>query len=119
MLTTQIPPGNPVPPTPRPEGGDLYDAHGWESVYREMHQAPALLVQLQDDLSRSRQREAFWISVVVHLVLVIVVVNSPKFEKYFPKRVMVVSPNDWTRQKESLIWSCRRIQKITKRPNTV
>ena len=101
MLTTQIPPGNPVPPTPRPEGGDLYDAHGWESVYREMHQAPALLVQLQDDLSRSRQREAFWISVVVHLVLVIVVVNSPKFEKYFPKRaVMVVSPNDWMRQKE-------------------
>ena len=120
MLTTQIPPGNPVPPTPRPEGGDLYDAHGWESVYREMHQAPALLVQLQDDLSRSRQREAFWISVVVHLVLVIVVVNSPKFEKYFPKRaVMVVSPNDWMRQKElTYLELPKDAQKVTKRPNT-
>src|SRR5207302_8478574 len=120
MSTTQIPPGNPVPPAPRAEIGDLYDSHGWESVYREMHQAPALLVQLQDDLSRSRQREAFWISVVVHLVLVIVVVNSPKLEKYFPKRpVMVVSPNDWMRQKElTYLELPKSTQKITKRPNT-
>ncbi|OLD18973.1 MAG: hypothetical protein AUI85_03925 [Acidobacteriales bacterium 13_1_40CM_3_55_5] len=120
MSTTQIPPGNPVPPAPRAEIGDLYDSHGWESVYREMHQAPALLVQLQDDLSRSRQREAFWISVVVHLVLVIVVVNSPKLEKYFPKRpVMVVSPNDWMRQKElTYLELPKDAQKITKRPNT-
>jgi TonB family protein len=120
MLTTQIPPGDPAPPTPRVEIGDLYDAQGWESVYREMHQAPALLVQLQDDLSRSRQREAFWISVVVHLILIIVVVNSPKFEKYFPKRpVMVVSPNDWMRQKElTYLELPKDAQKITKRPNT-
>ena len=41
-----------------------------------MHDVPALLIQLQDDLSRSRQREAFWISVVVHLAIVILVVNS-------------------------------------------
>src|SRR6266576_5105460 len=101
MLTTQIPPGNPVPPTPRPEGGDLYDAHGWESVYREMHQAPALLVQLQDDLSRSRQREAFWISVVVHLAIVILAVNSAKFESLLHKRaVIMVSPEDLLRQKD-------------------
>jgi TonB family protein len=120
MSTTQIPPRNPVPPAPRAESGDLYDAHGWESVYREMHQAPALLIQLQDDLSRSRQREAFWISVVVHLILVIVVVNSPKFEKYFPKRpVMVVSPNDWMRQKElTYLELPKDTQKITKRPDT-
>src|SRR5712692_1032261 len=119
MSTTQIPPGNPVPPAPRAEIGDLYDSHGWESVYREMHQAPALLVQLQDDLSRSRQREAFWISVVVHLVLVIVVVNSPKLEKYFPKRpVMVVSPNDWMRQKElTYLELPPDEQKVTKRPD--
>ena len=120
MSTTQIPPRNPVPPPPRAESGDLYDAQGWESVYREMHQAPALLIQLQDDLSRSRQREAFWISVVVHLILVIVVVNSPKFEKYFPKRaVMVVSPNDWMRQKElTYLELPKDTQKITKRPDT-
>ena len=120
MSTTQIPPRNPVPPAPRADSGDLYDAQGWESVYREMHQAPALLVQLQDDLSRSRQREAFWISVVVHLILVLLVGISPKFEKYFPKRpVMVVSPNDWMRQKElTYLELPKSTQKITKRPDT-
>ena len=46
------------------------DARRWESAYREMHDVPTLLVQLQDELSRSRKREAFWMSVVVHLVLV-------------------------------------------------
>src|SRR2546425_5456176 len=119
MSTTQIPPGNPVPPAPRAEIGDLYDSHGWESVYREMHQAPALLIQLQDDLSRSRQREAFWISVVVHLVIIILIVNSPKFEKYLPKRaVMMVSPNDLLRQKElTYLELPPDTQKVPKRPD--
>ena len=39
---------------------------------------PHLLIQLEDDLERSRMREAFWISVVVHLMVVIVLVFSPK-----------------------------------------
>src|SRR2546428_4485690 len=100
MSTPQTPPGNPVPPAPRAEIGDLYDSHGWESVYREMHQAPALLIQLQDDLSRSRQREAFWISVVVHLAIVILAVNSARLEGLMHKRaVLVVSPEDLMRQK--------------------
>src|SRR5216683_7780604 len=121
MPATEIPRSPaPAPPSATPPGSDLYDAGGWESAYTEMHDVPALLVQLQDDLSRSRQREAFWISVVVHLVLVIVVVNSPKLEKYFPKRpVMVVSPNDWMRQKElTYLELPKDAQKITKRPNT-
>ena len=119
---TEIPPGSPSPPrhpAPHPEGGDLYDARRWESAYREAHAAPALLIQLQDDLSRSRQREAFWISVVVHLILVILIVMSPKFEKYLPKRaVVVVSPNDWMRQKElTYLELPPDQQKVTKRPN--
>src|SRR5713226_4340456 len=123
MPMTEIPPGSPSPPphpAPHPEGGDLYDARRWESAYREAHAAPALLIQLQDDLSRSRQREAFWISVVVHLILVILIVMSPKFEKYLPKRaVVVVSPNDWMRQKElTYLELPPDQQKVTKRPNT-
>ena len=39
---------------------------------------PILLTQLQDDLSRSRLREAFWISVVAHLLGVILLALSPK-----------------------------------------
>src|SRR5882762_10984753 len=103
MSTTEIPPRNPVPAAqpPSPPGGDLYDASGWETAYLEMHDVPALLIQLQDDLSRSRQREAFWISVVVHLAIVILVVNSPRFERLLNKRpVIMVSPEDLMHQKE-------------------
>ena len=78
MSTTQIPPANPAPSTPParpPEGGDLYDARYWESAYREIVEAPALIIKLQDDLSQARRREAFWISVCVHLVVVLLLVE--------------------------------------------
>ena len=66
-----------------------------------MHDVPALLIQLQDDLSRSRQREAFWISVVVHLAIIILVVNSARLEGLMRKRsVILVSPQDLMREKD-------------------
>src|ERR1700737_5459037 len=103
MPTTEIPPRNPLPATPAAAspGSDLYDAESWESAYREMHGVPTLLIQLQDDLSRSRQREAFWISVVVHLAIVILVVNSGRLEGLMRKRsVILVSPQDLTKEKD-------------------
>jgi TonB family protein len=122
MSIIQIPPEKPAAPKvaePRVDGGDLYDARRWESAYRELHDVPALLIQLQDDLERSRRRESFWISVVVHFVLVILVINSPKLEKYFPKARLVVSPHDWMRQKElTYLELPPDAQKLTKRPDT-
>jgi hypothetical protein len=63
MQTLQIPPSDPVSgrPQPDPAQGDLFSSQGWESDYRDVETVPVLLVQLQDDLSRSRMREAFWI----------------------------------------------------------
>ena len=123
MSTTQIPTGTPAQepaPPPRQDPGDLYDSQHWESAYREMHDVPALLIQLQDDLSRSRRREAFWISVVVHLLLVILFINADKFDRLLPRRpVLVVAPNDWMRQRElTYVESPPDEQKVTKKPNT-
>ena len=122
MSTTEIPPRNPVPAAqpPGPPGGDLYDASGWETAYLEMHEVPALLIQLQDDLSRSRQREAFWISVVVHLAIVILVVNSARLERLMHRRsVILVSPQDLMKQKElTYLELPPDEQKLTKRPDT-
>jgi TonB family protein len=119
MPATEIPSRSPVTPPPRSDGSDLYDAERWESAYREMHDVPALLLQLQDDLSRSRKREAFWMSVVFHLVIVLLFINSPKFERFFPKRTFVVTPNDWMRQKElTYLELPPDAQKLTKRPDT-
>jgi len=119
MPATEIPPRSAIPPSQRPDSGELYDAQRWESAYREMHDVPSLLIQLQDDLSRSRKREAFWMSVVVHLVLVLLIVNSPKFSKYFPHKTLVVSPNDWMRQKDlTYLELPPDEQKLTQHPKT-
>lgn len=45
----------------------------------ELHDVPVLVIQLQDDLARSRLREAFWISVVFHLILILLAMTSPKW----------------------------------------
>lgn len=124
MPTTEIPPRNPAPSSQagtRPQGEELYDAGGWESAYRETYDVPALLVQLQDDLSRSRQREAFWISVVVHLTLVILLVNSEKIQRYvFHKQpVMPANVRDVLKDKElTYLELPPDEQKVSKRPET-
>ncbi len=118
MPTTEIPPKRPLPPVPpQLEGGDMYDAQRWEHVYREMHTVPELLIQLQDDLSRARRREAFWISVITHLMIAILLWNSPKFERLFPqRRVIIAKPSD----KNDLIYvdAAPDNQKVDKKPNT-
>jgi TonB family protein len=89
MALTQIP-SLQAPPTPPPQRppdvGDFYDANDWESAYRHMHDFPTLLIQVQDELARSRKREALWISLFAHAVLLLLILNLPKLEKYFPQR---------------------------------
>ncbi len=60
---------------------------------------PVLLAQLQDDLARSRKREAFWISVIVHIVAVLLIAFSPK---YMPQShpVQVATAEDLIRNRE-------------------
>ena len=90
MPLTQIPLQPPPAEKRAVEHGDLYDANTWESAYREMDDFPTLLIQARDDLARARKREAFWISLVAHILLVIVIINSPKFEKYLPHRTVML-----------------------------
>lgn len=123
MPTTEIPPRNPASaaqPSARSQSPELYDADSWESAYRETYDVPALLVQLQDDLSRSRQREAFWISVVVHLTLIILLVNSEKFDRLWNRKPLVaVTPREMLLQKElTYLQLPPDEQKVTKRPET-
>src|ERR1700674_5771592 len=89
MPITQIPFQDPVAPPekPQPEQLGLYDARGWETAYRDLNddaRVPHLLIQLQDDLTRSRRREAVWISIIVHLVLIVLLAKLDLFEKYLP-----------------------------------
>jgi TonB family protein len=88
MPITQIPFQDPVAPEkPQPEQLGLYDREGWETAYKELDddaRVPHLLIQLQDDLARSRRREAAWISIIVHLLLIIFIFKIDWFAKHIP-----------------------------------
>jgi len=128
MPITQTPSRNPLPPAvPAPEAPGLYDAQHWETAYRHFDEdaVPQLLLHLQDDLTRSRKREAAWLSVIVHLLVIILFVNQSRIEGFYRRvflhqqPVMSVSVQDLLRQKElTYIELPPDLQKVTKRPDT-
>ncbi|HEX8810848.1 MAG TPA: hypothetical protein VF742_02530, partial [Terracidiphilus sp.] len=121
MPITQIPFQDPVAPPekPQPEQLGLYDARGWETAELDLDsRVPHLLIQLQDDLQRSRKREAAWISIIVHLLLFIFLVYLPWIEKNVWHHVVVV-PVDSTQDKNLTYLALPPdLQKPTRRPNT-
>jgi len=124
MSVTQIPPRDPLAPAPPPplEPRDLSEAQHWETAYRGFNPAavPHLLIQLQDDLSRSRKREAVWLSVVLHLLVVILLVNTDKLMNFLPHRALVLPANvDLDKQKNATYLELPPDeQKLTQRPET-
>ncbi len=80
-------------------------------------EVPVLLVQLQDDLSRSHLREAFWISVVVHLLVIIAIALSPKW--YPVGAVRVVTAADLLKNQDlTFLEAPPDDQKVTRKPDT-
>lgn len=122
MPITQIPFQDPVAPPekPQPEQLGLYDSEDWETAYRDLDsRVPHLLIQLQDDLARSRKREAIWISVIVHLVIFIVLWNAKIIEKYMPWRSVVVVPLNPSKDKDVTFLALPPdAQKPVRKPNT-
>ena len=119
MPTTQIPTGPASSSASPTESRASYDARYWESAYRDITEAPSLILQLQDDLSRSRRREAFWLSVVVHLVVVLLVVNSDRLGRLMPRHTVVMSVPVSPEQRDLTFLALPPDeQKVTKRPNT-
>ncbi|MFZ0298339.1 MAG: hypothetical protein WAM13_08320, partial [Candidatus Sulfotelmatobacter sp.] len=123
MPITQIPFQDPVAPPekPQPEQLGLYDAQGWETAYRALDddaRVPHLLIQLQDDLERSRRREAAWISVIVHLILLIAIFNISRLEKYWPWHSAVVAKNLTNGKDLTFLELPSDLQKVPQKPNT-
>ncbi len=59
---------------------------------------PHILLRLEDDLERAHMREAFWISVAVHLFAIIFLAMSPKIFGF--KSVQLASAEDIMRNKQ-------------------
>jgi TonB family protein len=121
MPATQIPSGGSAPPVPPPEQRDLFEAQHWESAYRgfDPDAVPHLLIQLQDDLSRTRKREALWLSVILHLFIVILLWNSDKLMMLVPHRTVALAiPANLEQDKNATFLELPPDeQKLTRRPN--
>jgi len=123
MPITQIPFQDPVAPPekPQPEQLGLYDAQEWETAYKNLDddaRVPHLLIQLQDDLTRSRRREAAWISIIVHLLLIVFLAKMEMFEKYLPWHTAVASKNLTSGKDLTFLELPPDLQKLQHRPNT-
>src|ERR1700756_319958 len=126
MSITPITPRDPGP-APAQEAPGLYDARHWETAYRHFDEdaVPALLLHLQDDLTRARRREAAWLSVIVHLLVIILFVNQPRLEDFYRRvflhqqPVMRVSVQDLMKKKElTYLELPPDLQKPPERPKT-
>ncbi len=123
MSVTQIPPRDPQAPPPlQAEQRDLFEAQHWESAYRTFNpdHVPHLLIQLQDDLSRSRKREALWLSVVLHLLVVVLLVNTDKIMGFLPYHRLPLSAEiDLDKQKDATYLELPPDeQKLTRKPDS-
>jgi len=122
MPITQIPFQDPVAPPekPQPEQLGLYDSRDWETAYRNLDgYEPHLLIQLQDDLTRSRWREALWISIIVHLVVGIALWNLNAIERFIPWHTAVVVQVNPAKDKDVTFLALPPDQqKVAHKPNT-
>jgi TonB family protein len=126
MPITQIPfhdpaapPPPPPPPKPQPEQLGLYDSQDWEDAYRDLDaRVPHLLIQLQDDLTRSRRREAAWISIIVHLLLFIVLIYLPWIQKNVWHHAVVVPVSPMEDKNVTFLPLPPDLQKVPHKPNT-
>ncbi len=115
MASTQnppeVPPTSSIPPEHPGAGRHLEDV--------EFN--PVILAQLQDELARSRLREAFWISLIVHILAITTVLLGPKFVPQWAnwgKPVQVRSAEDLLRDKDmTFLQLPSDEQKITQKPN--
>jgi hypothetical protein len=124
MPITQIPFQDPVAPPekPQPEQLGLYDSDDWEEAYRDQDanaHVPHLVIQLQDDLARSRKREAVWISIIIHLVVFIILWNAKLIGRYMPWHSAIVVPFNANKDKDVTFLALPPdLQKAPRKPNT-
>ena len=122
MPATQIPSRDPLTPASEPpEQRDLFEAQHWETAYRGFNpdDVPHLLIQLQDDLSRARRREALWLSVILHMMAIILLWNTEKLMGLLPHRTvdLAISTNADRSKDATFLELPPDEQKLTRRPN--
>lgn len=108
MATTEI-------STPSSQGFDPKDIR--RSSFSNPEEVPVVLLELQDKLSRSRVREAFWISVMVHLFAIIAVSTMPHWIPGY--KVTLITPSEMFKQHDQTFLALPPdLEKPTVKPKT-
>lgn len=104
MPITHIPPSDPRSSEDPASSDSGYPyLPPWDDTYLNdsPEPLPHRMLELQDQLDRSRRRQAIWFSIIGHLTIVVLMVNGPRLANLLPRRAVVaLSPNDMTRQKD-------------------
>ncbi len=109
MSSTEIPTVTPVGPEP--------DEDALQNMSEfELHEAPVVLLELQDARARSRLREALWLSLMVHLFVIIGIATSPRWA--FPARGVIVMNPDLNQKDMTYLELPPDVQKLTQKPKT-
>ena len=109
-----------APAADQPEQRDLFEGQHWETAYRTFNpdDVPHLLIQLQDDLSRARKREALWLSVILHLFVIILLWNSERLMGLLPHRTVDLAMTNANQSKDATFLELPPDeQKLTRRPD--
>jgi len=110
MATTEI-------STPSTSGLDPHGRRKRSVADLNPQEVPVELLHLQDKLSRSRVREAFWISVMVHLFAIIAISTMPHWVPGY--KVTLISPSQmFKNQDETFLALPPDLQKPTVKPKT-
>src|SRR3569832_1554967 len=108
MSLTEIPS---APPQDRGISTDVFQS----MTEFDVHETPVVLLELQDELARSRLREALWISLIVHLFVVIALTTSPKWAF---GRAEVIALNPVNQQETTYLTLPPDAQKLLEKPKT-
>jgi TonB family protein len=92
---------------------------GHPPVYSDPEELHLLIADLQDDASKSRMREAVWISIILHMI---VLFSIKQFPKWFPESsVALLTPAQTIEQNnKDLVYleQPKDTQRVTERPQT-
>lgn len=94
------------------------DPDGRRPTGTDSEPIPVVLLELQDKLSRSRVREALWLSVMVHLFAIIAVSTMPHWMPGGYK-VTLINPSEmFKNQEQTFLALPPDLQKLTEKPKT-
>lgn len=89
-----------------------------KSLFTEEAFTPVVLMELRDELSRSRLREAAWISIIAHLVVAILLGLSPKWMPSFMHPVKLSAESQLRNKETTFLALPPDAQKLLRKPHT-